>query len=257
MTTISVRTENRVTVVTIERPSRRNAVDLATAEALHAAFKAFDADPHADVAVLTGAGGAFCAGADLRALAEGERKPIEPDGDFAPMGPTRLRLGKPVLAAIEGPAVAGGMELALWCDLRIAGRSAVMGVFNRRFGVPLVDLGTIRLPRIVGEGRALELILTGRAIGADEAHRIGLVNEVVDDGAALGRAVALAEHLCGFPQTAMRNDRRSLMDQWSLGEADAIAREIELGRATIDSGETRAGSQRFSDGEGRHGRFGG
>jgi enoyl-CoA hydratase len=256
MSTISVRTHARVSIVTIERPECRNAVDLATAQALLAAFKAFDADPEADVAILAGAGGAFCAGADLRALAEGERKPIEPVGDFAPMGPTRLRLGKPVIAAIEGPAVAGGMELALWCDLRIAGRSAVMGIFNRRFGVPLVDLGTIRLPRIVGEGRALELILTGRAVAADEALRIGLVNEVVDDGGALARATVLAAQLCAFPQTALRNDRRSLMEQWSLGEAEAIAREIELGRATIASGETLVGSKRFSDGAGRHGVFG-
>ena len=169
--TISIRTDERVTIVTIERPERRNAVDLATARALFDAFNRFDADPNADVAVLTGAGGAFCAGADLKAIAEGETRPIEPDGAFGPMGPTRLKLGKPVIAAIEGPAVAGGMELALWCDLRIAARSAVFGVFNRRFGVPLIDLGTIRLPRIVGHGRALELILTGRAVGAEEALR--------------------------------------------------------------------------------------
>lgn len=255
MSTLSTRTVNRVTIVTIERPARRNAVDLETALALRAAFKAFDIDPDADVGILTGAGGAFCAGADLRALAEGERKPIEATGDFAPMGPTRLRLGKPVIAAIEGPAVAGGMELALWCDLRIAAKSAIMGIFNRRFGVPLVDLGTIRLPRIIGEGRALELILTGRAVGSEEALRIGLVNEVVKDGAALERATELALQLCRFPQTAMRNDRRSLMDQWSLDEAAAIANEIELGRATIATGETLAGSTRFSDGAGRHGHF--
>ena len=159
--TVSVRADGRVTVVTIERPERRNAVDLATARALFDAFERFDADPNADVAVLTGAGRAFCAGADLKAIAEGETRPIEPDGAFGPMGPTRLKLGKPVIAAIEGPAVAGGMEFALWCDLRIAARSAAFGFYNRRFGVPLVDLGTIRLPRIVGHGRALELILTG------------------------------------------------------------------------------------------------
>ena len=255
MSTISIRKHERVTIVTIERPDRRNAVDLGTARALLAAFKTFDVDADTDVAILTGAGGAFCAGADLRALAEGERKPIEPTGDFAPMGPTRLRLSKPVIAAIEGPAVAGGMELALWCDLRVVARSAMLGIFNRRFGVPLVDLGTIRLPRIIGEGRALELILSGRAVYAEEALRIGLVNEIVEDGAALARATELAIHLCGFPQTAMRNDRKSLMDQWSLDEAAAIAHEIELGRATIESGETLTGSKRFSDGDGRHGRF--
>ena len=179
--TVSVRAEGRVTVVTIERPERRNAVDLSTALALYEAFKTFDADTGSDVAVLTGAGGAFCAGADLKALAAGETRPIEPDGDFGPMGPTRLALGKPVIAAVEGPAVAGGMELALWCDLRIAGRSAYFGLYNRRFGVPLIDLGTIRLPRIVGHGRALELILTGRPVGAEEALRIGLVNEVTEE----------------------------------------------------------------------------
>ncbi|MCA3755349.1 MAG: crotonase/enoyl-CoA hydratase family protein, partial [Phenylobacterium sp.] len=208
-----------------------------------------------DVAILTGAGGAFCAGADLQALAAGERKPVDPDGVFAPMGPTRMRLGKPVIAAIEGAAVAGGMELALWCDLRIAGRSATMGVFNRRFGVPLVDLGTIRLPRIIGQGRALELILTGRPVTMDEALRIGLVNEVTMDGGALDRAIELAHTLAGFPQTAMRNDRLSVYAQWDLEEAEAVANEIALGRAAIDSGETLSGSRRFAGGAGRHGAF--
>ena len=193
------------------------------------AFKSFDADPAADVAVLTGAGGAFCAGADLKAIADGETRPIEPGGEFGPMGPTRLALGKPVIAAIEGPAVAGGMELALWCDLRIAARSAVFGVFNRRFGVPLIDLGTIRLPRIVGHGRALELILTGRAVSAEEALHIGLVNEVTEDGQALSRAVALARTLSGFPQTAMRNDRMSAIEQWELGRAAGNRQRGRLG----------------------------
>ncbi len=253
--TVSVRADRRVTIVTIERPERRNAVDLPTARALLSAFRHFDEDANADVAVLTGAGGAFCAGADLRALAEGETRPIEPGGEFGPMGPTRLRLGKPVIAAVEGPAVAGGLELALWCDLRIAARSAVFGIFNRRFGVPLIDLGTIRLPRIVGHGRALELILTGRAVGAEEALRIGLVNEVTEDGGALARAVALARALCAFPQTAMRNDRLSVLEQWDLTGEAAIANEIERGLDTIASGETADGSERFRDGEGRHGRF--
>jgi enoyl-CoA hydratase len=251
--TVSTRAEGRVTVVTIERPERRNAVDFATARALFDAFKRFDADPDADVAVLTGSGGAFCAGFDLKALGGSERNLIETDGEFGPMGPTRLKLGKPVIAAIEGPAVAGGMELALWCDLRIAGRSAMLGVFNRRFGVPLVDLGTIRLPRIVGQGRALELILTGRPVGADEALRIGLVNEVTADGAALTRAIALAQTLCGFPQTAMRNDRLAAIEQWDLGGPAAVANEVARGLATLASGETAAGLARFRDGAGRHG----
>jgi enoyl-CoA hydratase len=252
--TVSARADSRVTVVTIERPERRNAVDLPTARALFDAFKRFDADPGTDVAVLTGAGGAFCAGADLKAIADGETRPIEADGEFGPMGPTRLALGKPVIAAIEGPAVAGGMELALWCDLRIAARSAIFGVFNRRFGVPLIDLGTIRLPRIVGHGRALELILTGRAVGAEEALGIGLVNEVTEDGQALARALALAQTLSGFPQTAMRNDRVSAIEQWGLSGPAAIANEVALGLKTLASGEASAGSARFKGGAGRHGR---
>ena len=252
--TISTRSEGRVTVVTIDRPERRNAVDLMTARALFESFKRFDADAGADVAVLTGAGGAFCAGADLKAIADGETRPIDADSEFGPMGPTRLQLGKPVIAAVEGPAVAGGLELALWCDLRIAARSAVFGVFNRRFGVPLIDLGTIRLPRIVGHGRALELILTGRAVGAEEALRIGLVNEVTEDGQALARALALARTLTSFPQTAMRNDRMSAIEQWGLSGRAAAANEVAWGLKTLASGEASAGSARFRDGAGRHGR---
>jgi enoyl-CoA hydratase len=253
--TVSIRADKRVVVVTIERPERRNAADLATARALFAAFERFDADPDADVAILTGAGGVFCAGADLKAIADGETRPIEPDGAFGPMGPTRLKLGKPVIAAIEGPAVAGGMELALWCDLRIAARSAIFGFYNRRFGVPLIDLGTIRLPRVVGHGRALELILTGRPVGADEALSIGLVNEVTEDGQALARALALARTLCGFPQTAMRNDRMSAVEQWDMGGPTAIANEVAWGLKTLASGEAAAGSARFRDGAGRHGDY--
>ena len=251
-TSVSVRAEGRVSVVTIERPEKRNAVDLATARALYDAFKRFDADAEADVAVLTGAGGAFCAGADLKALAGGETGRFEKDGDFGPMGPTRLKLGKPVIAAIEGPAVAGGMELALWCDVRIAARSATFGVFNRRFGVPLIDLGTIRLPRIVGHGRAMELILTGRAVSAEEALTIGLVNDVTDDGQALPHALALARTLCGFPQTAMRNDRLSAIEQWDLGD-EAWTNEVARGLQTIASGEASEGPKRFAGGAGRHG----
>lgn len=253
--TISVRAAGRVAIVAIERPERRNAVDLRTARALYEAFKRFDADEAADVAVLTGAGGFFCAGADLKALAEGEPNRFEPEGDFGPMGPTRLKLTKPVIAAIEGPAVAGGLELALWCDLRVAARSATFGVFNRRFGVPLIDLGTIRLPRIVGHARAMELILTGRPVGAEEAARIGLVTEAVADGEALNRALALAGTLSGFPQAAMRNDRLSAIEQWGLSGTEAALNEAARGAATIETGEARAGAARFRDGAGRGGAF--
>jgi enoyl-CoA hydratase len=245
----------RVTVVTLQRRERRNAVDARTAEALLAAFRAFDADSTSDVAMLTGAGGAFCAGADLQALAAGEAKPIHEAGDVAPMGPTRLRLGKPVIAAIEGPAVAGGMELALWCDLRVAGESAVMGIFNRRFGVPLVDLGTIRLPRLIGEGRALDLLLTGRPVKMDEALAIGLVSRVVPNGTALEAAVALAEQIASFPQVALRGDRLSVYEQWDLHGEAAVANEVRRGLRTIESGEAHAGSHRFAEGAGRHGAF--
>ena len=256
-TSVSVRAEGRVTVVTIERPEKRNAVDLADRPRALRRIQALRRRPDADVAVLTGAGGAFCAGADLKALAAGETGRFEETGDFGPMGPTRLRLGKPVIAAIEGPAVAGGTELALWCDLRIAARSAVFGVFNRRFGVPLIDLGTIRLPRIVGHGRAMELILTGRPVSAEEALRIGLANEVTEDGEALARALALAQTLCGFPQNAMRNDRLSAIEQWDLGGETAAANEVAKGLATLASGEAAEGPARFASGAGRHGRFGG
>jgi enoyl-CoA hydratase len=250
---VSVERHGRTTVVTIDRPARRNAVDRATADTLYQTFSAFDGDDASDVAILTGAGGTFCAGADLHAIAAGEQWPIAVDGDRAPMGPTRLRLHKPVVAAIEGYAVAGGFELALWCDLRVAGRSAVFGVFNRRFGVPLVDMGTIRLPRIVGQGRALDLILSGRAMGAQEASRIGLVDRLVEDGAALAGALQLAATLAAFPQTALRNDRRSLLEQWTLDEPAAIRNEVELGLATLASGEATSGAARFGAGSGRHG----
>ena len=245
--TVSARAAGRVAIVTIDRPERRNAVDLRTARALYEAFKRFDADEGADVAILAGAGGYFCAGADLKALAEGEPRRFEPDGDFGPMGPTRLKLAKPVIAAVEGPAVAGGLELALWCDLRIAARSATFGVFNRRFGVPLVDLGTIRLPRVIGHGRAMDLILTGRAVGAEEALRIGLVNEIVADGEALNRALALAETLCGFPQGAMR---RPPVGDRAVG-ASRTRGGAQRGRAWPGGDrDGRAGAARFRDGAG-------
>jgi len=240
-----------VMVVTLDRPDRRNAVDGETAGELSAAFRAFDADPDRDVAVLTGAGGHFCAGFDLKALAEGTGPEVgEGDG---PMGVTYLQLGKPVIAAIEGYCVAGGMELALWCDLRVAASDAVFGIFNRRFGVPLVDGGTIRLARIAGQGLAMDLILTGRSMGAAEAAGHGLVNRVVEPGRALAEAVALAERIASFPQAGLRNDRLSLLEQWGLPLTQALQNELRLGRKTMDSGEPLAGAQRFASGEGRRG----
>jgi enoyl-CoA hydratase len=242
-----------VRVVTIDRPERRNAVDSATAAGLREAFSEFDADDALSVAILTGAGDYFCAGADLKALAEGDRRPVPDDGP-GPMGPTRMRLGKPVIAAIEGPAVAGGLELALWCDLRVASRDAVLGVYCRRFGVPLVDLGTVRLPRLIGHSRAMDLILTGRGIDGAEAERIGLVNRVVEPGQALAASVELAHELVALPQLCMRNDRLSAIEQWDLDEEAAARNEAARGRATIESGETREGALRFAAGGGRHGR---
>ena len=241
-----------VRIVTIDRPERRNAVDSETARRLLDAFESFDEEDAASIAVLTGAGGYFCGGADLKALAGGDRNPIADDGP-GPMGPTRLRLGKPVIAAIEGPAVAGGLELALWCDLRVAAEDAVLGVYCRRFGVPLVDLGTVRLPRLIGHSRAMDLILTGRGVDGIEAERIGLVNRVVPHGQALAAAVALGHELAALPQGCLRNDRLSALEQWDLSEDDAMRNEVARGRATIDSGETLQGAARFAAGSGRHG----
>ena len=239
-------------VVTLDRPERRNAVDAATASALASAFRTFDADASLSVAILTGAGGTFCAGADLKALAEGEPRPVRPDGE-GPMGPTRLRLTKPVIAAIEGYAVAGGLELALWCDLRIASEQAVLGVFCRRFGVPLVDQGTVRLPQIVGLGRAMDLVLTGRAVKAQEAWGMGLVNRVVPEGQALRAALELARELGHLPQTCLRNDRLSMLESLDLDARAAMENEVRRGRETLASGETSAGAARFHGGAGRHG----
>lgn len=252
MQTIDVTADGAVTVVTICRPSRRNAVDGLTAAALLDAFQVFDADASASVAVLTGAGGTFCAGADLTALAEGDRRPVLEDGP-GPMGPTRLELSKPVIAAIEGHAVAGGLELALWCDLRVAATDAVLGVYCRRFGVPLVDGGTVRLPRLIGQSHALDLVLTGRGVGGPEALQMGLVNRLVTPGTARAEALTLAHELAAFPPTCLRNDRRSLLWQWALDEDDALAAEARLGQQTIASGETEAGAQLFASGAGRHG----
>ena len=253
--TVRYERHGTVTVITIDRPSRRNAVDSATASALHEAFCRFEEDSEACVAVLAGAGGTFCAGADLTEIA-GEasvRERIRP-GPMGPMGPTRMMLEKPVIAAIEGYAVAGGLELACWCDLRVAARSARFGVFCRRFGVPLVDLGTIRLPRLIGHSRAMDLILTGREIDAKEAEQIGLVNRLVEDGQAIDRALNLAEELSRLPQTCLRGDRMSAIEQWSMSWTDAMDNELRHGRRALESGETQSGAQRFSSGAGRHGR---
>lgn len=252
---VTISHDGPVTVIAFDRPDRRNAVDAATARQLYDAFRVFDADDAAGVAVLTGSGESFCAGADLKAVAVGAGNRVERTGDFGPMGPTRLALSKPVIAAIEGHAVAGGLELALWCDLRVAARSAVFGVFCRRFGVPLIDLGTVRLPRLIGGSRAMDMILTGRAVGADEALAMGLANRVVEDGQALQAAVALARQIAAFPQACMRNDRRSTLAQWSLDWDGATALEIGLGLETLASGEAVAGAARFSSGEGRGGDF--
>lgn len=255
MSTVSVETQGRTAIVTIERPHARNAVDGPTAQRLYDAFKAFDADPDLDVAVLQGRDGAFCAGADLKGVAEGRGNPVHREGDLGPMGCTRLRLSKPVIAAVEGHAVAGGLEVACWCDMRVAAEDAVFGVFCRRWGVPLIDLGTIRLPRLIGQSRAMDMILTGRPVGAQEALAIGLANRVVPSGQALDAALALAAQLSAFPQACMRSDRASALDQWSLDWDAATAREIELGRATLATGESRDGAARFASGAGRHGAF--
>jgi enoyl-CoA hydratase len=249
--TIRIETTGRVTVVTIHRPDRRNAVDMPTAQALFDAFAEFDADRASDVAILTGAAGHFCAGADLQAIAAGETRAMTEDGALAPMGPTRMRLGKPVIAAIEGYAVAGGLELAAWCDLRVAAEGAVLGVFCRRFGVPLIDLGTIRLPRLIGQGRAADMILTGRAVTAAEALSWGLVNRVVPDGQALTAALAMAEALTRFPQAALRGDRLSMLEQWGLATEPAIANEMRHGLRALAQGVK--GAERFAAGSGRHG----
>ncbi len=253
---MSVRYErvDSVAIVTIDRPEVRNAVDVATAHALADAFRGFERDEEALVAVLTGAGGCFCAGADLKAVAAGEARDFSPMAD-GPMGPTRMRLSKPVIAAIEGHAVAGGLELALWCDLRVVAEDAILGVFCRRFGVPLIDLGTIRLPRLIGHSRAMDLILTGRPVPAKEAVLIGLANRLVPSGASLEAALELAAEIASHPQLCMRSDRRSAIEQWGLEEEEAMRKELQLGLETIASGETSRGAQRFSEGTGRHGVF--
>jgi enoyl-CoA hydratase len=254
MSTVTVESDGPVRIVTIDRPEARNAVNPATAEALVEAFAAFDSDDGASVAILTGAGGNFCAGADLKALSQGDVRPVTEDGE-GPMGPTRMVLGKPVIAAVEGYAVAGGLELAIWCDLRVMASDAVFGIFCRRFGVPLVDLGTIRLPRLIGHSNAMDMILTGRAVGADEALRMGLANRVSEPGAALGESVDLAHQIAAHPQTCMRNDRLSAIRQWDLTWEEATRAEVRGGLDTIASGDFATGAARFTSGEGRHGAF--
>ena len=254
MNSVLTETQDDVLVVTINRPDVRNAVDGPTARALVDAFQRFDADERMRVAVLTGADGTFCAGADLKAVAAGKGNKLSEDGD-GPMGPSRMMLSKPVIAAVEGYAVAGGLELACWCDLRVAASNAVFGVFCRRFGVPLIDLGTIRLPRLIGHSHAMDLILTGRGIYGEEALRMGLANRLVEPGKALQGALGLARSLTRLPQGCMRSDRLSAYEQWSLPLADAIRNEFRRGISVIESGETVAGARRFAGGEGRHGTF--
>jgi enoyl-CoA hydratase len=248
---VSVTRQGAIAVVTIDRRERRNAIDQSTAKELSLAFRAFDEDQSLSLAVLTGAGAHFSSGFDLKALAEGGGPEVA-EGD-GPMGPTYLRLSKPVIAAVEGYCVAGGMELALWCDLRVAADNAVFGIFNRRFGVPLVDGGTVRLARIAGQGVAMDLILSGRAISAAEAAEHGLVNRVVKPGTALEEAIKLATRIANFPQAALRNDRLSLLEQWALPLDQALSNELNWGKRTMQSGEPLDGARRFAMGEGRRG----
>ena len=252
--TIHFEADGAVAVVTIDRPDVRNAVDGPHAAELADAFRRFEEDEDLSVAVLTGADGTFCAGADLKGVADGRGNRVAVDGD-GPMGPTRMLLDKPVIAAVEGHAVAGGLELAIWCDLRVAATDAVFGVYCRRWGVPLCDGGTIRLPRLIGHSHALDLILTGRGVSGDEALAMGLANRLVEPGQALTAAVALANDIARFPQHCARSDRESSYDQWSLSLDDALLRETELALVTIASGETLEGAMRFAGGEGRHGSF--
>ena len=257
MTSVTTTRDPPLYHVRVNRPDCRNAVDGPAALALADAFRTFETDPALHVALLSGAGGNFCAGADLKALAEPGRpraNRTHPDGD-GPMGPTRMRLGKPVLAVISGYCVAGGLELALWCDLRIADETAVFGVFCRRWGVPLIDGGTVRLPRLIGQSRALDMILTGRAVGADEALAFGLANRVVPQQRLEAESRALALQIAAFPQACLRSDRASALEQWGLGEPGALANEFDHGLRTLTSDETSLGVERFRAGAGRHGEF--
>lgn len=249
---VRIADDGPVRTVTINRAARRNAIDRPTAQGLLDAFQDFAEDDRLSVAILTGSDGCFCAGADLQAITEGKGNRVTPDGP-GPLGPTRLQLAKPVIAAIEGFAVAGGLELALWCDLRVAASNATFGVYCRRWGVPLVDGGTVRLPRLIGQSRAMDMVLTGRGVSGDEAYQMGLANRVCSPGDALRVARELAQALAALPQQCLRSDRRSLLEQWSLGEDAALHNEFRLGSETIASGETLRGAMRFAQGAGRHG----
>ncbi|MFE6332115.1 crotonase/enoyl-CoA hydratase family protein [Streptomyces sp. NPDC057806] len=250
---VRVERQGPVTTVVLSRPEARNAVDGPTAAELAAAFREFEADEQARVAVLWGEGGTFCAGADLKALGTERSNQVTEDGD-GPMGPTRMRLSKPVIAAVAGHAVAGGLELALWCDLRVAEEDAVLGVFCRRWGVPLIDGGTVRLPRLIGTSRALDMILTGRPVAAPEAYGMGLVNRVVPPGTARARAEALAATIAAFPQPCLRADRASVLDQEGLTEPAALRSELRHGAGVLE--QSLEGAARFASGAGRHGAFG-
>ncbi len=253
--TVHVERQGAVTTVVIDRPEARNAIDRPTAQALAEAFREFDADPAQHVAVLCGANGHFCAGADLKAfVANPGDWSLSEEGD-APLGPTRMLLSKPVIAAVSGYAVAGGLELALWCDLRVVEQTASLGVFCRRWGVPLIDGGTIRLSRLIGHSRALDMMLTGRAVGAEEALAFGLANRVVPEGEARAAAEELAAQIAAFPQTCLRNDRLSSYEQWGLPLPEALKNECRHGQVSLASGDAEAGAGRFKGGEGRHGRF--
>ncbi len=253
---VNVETQEHVCVITINRPEHRNAVDRPTADALRQAFESFEADDSLHVAILAGAGGNFCAGADLKAMDDPERRnEVEPEGTgTGPMGPSRMEFSKPVIAAVSGYAVAGGLELAAMCDMRVMEKSAVFGVFCRRWGVPLIDGGTVRLPRIIGQGRAMDLILTGRPVEADEALQIGLANRVVEDGEALKTALELARQIAEFPQVCLRADRTSAYQQWDLSTAEALVQEGAGGYPVVFK-EAVHGAKRFAEGAGRHGKF--
>lgn len=246
--------QGAVFVVTLNRPSVRNAIDRRMAAALAQAFRDFDADPTLSVAVLTGAGGTFCAGFDLKAVADAADAPVVSTEGDGPLGISRMLLSKPVIAAVEGYAVAGGFEVALWCDLRVAAENAVFGIYNRRWGVPLIDGGTIRLSRLIGHSHALDLILTGRGVSGQEALTMGVANRLVPPGKALQAALALANDLARFPQQCMRSDRLSSYEQWSLPLNEALRNETLHGMDVLRSGESRTGAQRFKEGHGRHGR---
>jgi enoyl-CoA hydratase len=254
MSAVLYQVEGPVAVVTINRPEARNAVDGPTGAELAEAFRRFEADSERAIAVLEGTGGCFCAGADLKGMGEGRGNRVDEEGD-GPMGPSRMLLAKPVIAAVEGYAVAGGLELAIWCDLRVAARDAVFGVFCRRWGVPLMDGGTIRLPRLIGHSHALDLILTGRGVSGEEARMMGLANRLVEPGRAREEAVALGAQLAKFPQLCMRSDRLSSYHQWNLDLDRALLEETRMGLEVIRSGETLEGATRFASGAGRHGSF--